>query len=184
VRVGRSLCPRTSPGLFASGRCGRGRPVGLGRDRGFARGSARRVETVSPEFLDLPVLPEALVVAKLPEAPEVPEVPAVPAAPEWMAFIRRRNPKPTRASRVVGTARKITSLPPEDPEFRDGMLMASMVEPAELSGCVCFGAEAVVVGAEVLSAVGVASAISEFDPDPPRKALDEKSGELCAPKDP
>lgn len=51
--------------------------------------------------------------------------------------------------------------------------MASMVEPAELSGCVGLGADAVVVGAEVVSE-------TELDPAEP---LELKSGKPC-PSDP
>jgi hypothetical protein len=102
-----------------------------------------------------------------------------------LAFIRRRNPIPTNPSRAVGTARNTTSPFPEEPESRTGKLMASMVEPAELSGCVGLGAEALVVGAEVGSAFKAAEAIEAPVEDPVLpKPLDEKSGELGPPKDP
>jgi hypothetical protein len=90
---------------------------------------------------------------------------------------------PTNPRRAVGTARKTTSLFPEEPESRAGRLIASMVEPAELSGCVGLGEEALVVGAEEVSALN-ATEDPESEPGVPPKPLDETSGELGPPNDP
>lgn len=98
-------------------------------------------------------------------------------SPNLLAFMRRRNPIPTKPRSAVGTARKMRSPLPEDDGSRAGKLMASMVEPAELSGCVGLGADAVVVGAEVESATKPAPADpAELTVVP--KPLELKSGEL------
>lgn len=96
---------------------------------------------------------------------------------DLFAFILRRSPTPTNPSSAAGTAKKATSLLEED-GFCSGRLMASMVEPAELSGWVGLGAEAAVLGTEVVSATNPELTEKPADEAAVSKPPELKYGEL------